>query len=59
MNHKEGKGFNEKDFLEHPMDYENVFPKKYLPYLTIFINAIAWSKPYPFLISTEEIKHTF
>jgi len=56
MSHKEGKGFIEKDFLDNQSDYENIFPSKYLPHLTIFVNAISWSRPYPYLISTEDMK---
>ncbi len=54
---KEGK-FDLQDYYRNPRKYRGVF-KKYLPYLTVFINAIYWEEKYPRLITKEDLKELY
>jgi alpha-aminoadipic semialdehyde synthase len=55
---KDGKEFNLKDYYDNPENYESIFTK-YLPYITILINAIYWEKKYPRLITKKHLKEHY
>ncbi len=46
VEHKEGKAFDLQDYYRHPEHYRSVF-ERYLPYLSVLINAIYWEERYP------------
>lgn len=46
VEHNEGRAFDLQDYYHHPEHYHAVF-EKYLPYLSILINAIYWEDRYP------------
>ncbi len=43
---KDSKPFDLQDYYHHPEQYRSVF-ERYLPYISILVNAIYWDKPYP------------
>lgn len=47
--------FSLEHYWQHPEAYRPVF-SKYLPYLTVLINAVYWDPRYPVLISTADMK---
>lgn len=47
--------FNLADYYEHPENYESQF-EKYLPYLSIILNAIYWDKRYPKFVTWANLK---
>jgi len=47
-----------QDYYDHPEKYESVF-EKYLPYLSVLVNAIYWTPAYPRLVSKEGLKRLF
>ncbi|MBN1660752.1 MAG: hypothetical protein JXA93_20320 [Anaerolineae bacterium] len=47
-----------QDYYDHPEKYDGVF-EKYLPYLTVLVNAIFWTPDYPRLVSKEGLKRLF
>ncbi|RLD16184.1 hypothetical protein DRI50_02480 [candidate division KSB1 bacterium] len=46
VEHNEGKPFDLQDYYRHPEHYHSVFDR-YLPYLSVLINAIYWEARYP------------
>ena len=55
---KDEKSFNLQDYYDNPEHYEGVF-FKYLPYITILINAIYWEEKYPRLITKEYLRKNY
>ncbi len=53
----EGK-FELQDYYQHPEKYRGVF-SKYLPYLTVLINAIYWDSRYPRLVTKEQLRELY
>ncbi len=47
--------FELMDYYKNPEKYRGVFPK-YIPYLSLLVNAIYWEDKYPRLITKEDIK---
>lgn len=39
---KDGSKFTKEDYDKDPNEYESILTKEYLPYLTIYTNAVAW-----------------
>lgn len=52
------EGFELQDYYNHPEKYRGVF-ERYLPHLTVLVNAIYWSSAYPRLVTKEYIKTLF
>jgi alpha-aminoadipic semialdehyde synthase len=50
--------FELQDYYDHPEKYEGIF-EKYLPYLTVLVNAIFWTEDYPRLVTREGLKGLF
>ncbi len=50
--------FDLQDYYHHPGKYESQF-NRYLPYLTIIINATYWEKRYPRFVTWNDLKHLF
>lgn len=50
--------FQLQDYYDNPHKYKPVF-SKYLPYLSIFINAIYWDPRYPRLVTKEDLKKLY
>jgi saccharopine dehydrogenase (NAD+, L-lysine-forming) len=50
--------FELQDFYDHPEKYEGVF-ERYLPYLTVVVNAIFWTDAYPRLVTKAYLKSLF
>ncbi len=50
--------FDLQDYYQNPQRYRSVFAR-YLPYLTIFINAIYWDARYPRLVTKEDLKRLY
>jgi alpha-aminoadipic semialdehyde synthase len=55
---KTGKSFNLQDYYENPGNYSSVFDK-YLPYVTILINAIYWETRYPRFVTWDALKKLY
>lgn len=55
---RDSKEFNLKDYYDNPENYESIFTK-YLPYITVLINAIYWEKKYPRLITKKYLNENF
>ncbi len=54
VEHKEGKPFELQDYYQHPENYRSVFGK-YLPYLSLLVNAIYWDERYPRFVTWDEL----
>jgi len=52
---KTGKGFDLQNYYGHPENYISVF-EKYLPYITILVNAIYWETQYPRFVTWDALK---
>ncbi|MCF8261204.1 MAG: hypothetical protein K9J12_10550 [Melioribacteraceae bacterium] len=50
--------FDLNDYFSNPADYKSKF-EKYIPYLTMLINAIYWDDKYPRLITKKYLKENF
>jgi alpha-aminoadipic semialdehyde synthase len=50
-----GRPFNLQDYYEHPENYLSRF-SRYLPYLSILVNAIYWEKRYPRFVTWDDLK---
>lgn len=48
-------GFSTEHYWQHPESYRPIF-SKYLPYLTVLINAVYWDPRYPVLVSVADMK---
>jgi len=51
-------GFNLHDYYNHPEKYRSVF-EKYLPHLSILVNAIYWDTMYPRLVTRDYVRHAY
>ncbi len=54
VEHKEGKSFDLQDYYQHPENYRPVFAR-YLPYISVLINAIYWEERYPRFVTWENL----
>lgn len=54
VEHKEGKAFELQDYYHHPENYRSVF-ERYLPYLSILVNAIYWDARYPRFVTWDNL----
>ncbi len=52
---KSNHSFNLAEYYAHPENYESQF-EKYLPHLSIIMNAIYWDKRYPKFVTSEALK---
>ena len=55
---KDGGSFDLQDYYDNPEHYKGVF-SKYLPYITVLINAIYWEEKYPRLVTKEWLKENY
>jgi alpha-aminoadipic semialdehyde synthase len=53
-----GAAFELQDYYTHPEKYTGVF-ERYLPHLTVLVNAIFWTKAYPRLVTTAYLRTLF
>ncbi len=56
--HNNGKAFELQDYYQHPENYHSVF-EKYLPYLSVIINAIYWEARYPRFVTWEVLARLY
>ncbi len=54
VEHNQNKPFVLQDYYDHPEHYHSVF-QRYLPYVTILVNATYWTKAYPRFVSWEAL----
>jgi len=54
----EGASFELQDYYDHPEKYESRFDR-YLPRLTLLVNAIYWDERYPRLVTRESLRALF
>ncbi len=54
----DGESFELQDYYENPKHYEGIF-YRYIPYISIFINAIYWEEKYPRLITKEYLRENY
>jgi saccharopine dehydrogenase (NAD+, L-lysine-forming) len=47
-----------QDYYDHPERYQGTF-ERYLPYLTVLVNAIYWTERYPRLVTKDQLQHLF
>ncbi len=50
--------FELQDYYQHPEKYRGIF-SRYLPYLTVLINAIYWDSRYPRLVTMENLRELY
>jgi saccharopine dehydrogenase (NAD+, L-lysine-forming) len=50
--------FELQDYYDHPERYRSTF-ERYLPYLTVLVNAIFWTDRYPRLVTQDYLKSAF
>jgi saccharopine dehydrogenase (NAD+, L-lysine-forming) len=50
--------FELQDYYDHPERYRSTF-ERYLPYLTVLVNAIFWTDRYPRLVTTDYLRTVF
>jgi saccharopine dehydrogenase (NAD+, L-lysine forming) len=50
--------FDLKDYYDNPIKYKSKF-EAYLPYLTVFINAIFWDTQYPRFVTNQYLKKLY
>jgi alpha-aminoadipic semialdehyde synthase len=53
-----GDTFELQDYYDHPEKYRGVF-ERYVPHLTVLINAIFWTERYPRLLTKTYLKNLF
>lgn len=53
-----GVAFELQDYYDHPEKYRGVF-ERYIPYLTVLVNAIYWTERYPRLVTKTYLKDLF
>jgi alpha-aminoadipic semialdehyde synthase len=58
VNHKQNLAFDLQDYYDHPGNYESQFDK-YLPHLSILVNAVYWESRYPQFVTWESLKSLF
>jgi len=55
---KDGLEFDLQDYYSHPENFEGYF-EKYLPYLTLIVNAVYWEKRYPKFVTWKGLEKLF
>ncbi len=50
-----GRPFNLQEYYDHPERYRGIF-ERYLPYLSVLVNAIYWKPIYPRLLTKDTVK---
>jgi alpha-aminoadipic semialdehyde synthase len=55
---KDSAEFNLQDYFTHPENFEGDF-EKYLPYLTLIVNAVYWEKRYPKFVTWQGLERLF
>jgi len=53
-----GKDFVLQDYYDHPEKYQSSFTR-YLPYLTVMINAIYWNTRFPRLVTNTDLQQLY
>jgi saccharopine dehydrogenase (NAD+, L-lysine-forming) len=53
-----GATFELQDYYTHPEKYGGVF-ERYLPHLTVLVNAIFWTERYPRLVTKDFLQHLY
>jgi saccharopine dehydrogenase (NAD+, L-lysine forming) len=53
-----GAEFELQDYYRHPERYRGIF-QRYLPHLTVLVNAIFWTEAYPRLVTKDQLHHLF
>lgn len=56
--HREDRPFDLTDYYQHPENYLSRF-ERFLPYVSILINAIFWDKRYPRFVTWESLKRLY
>ena len=54
VKHRQDKPFELQDYYRHPEHYQSVFDR-YLPYLSILVNAIYWDARYPRFVTWDAL----
>jgi alpha-aminoadipic semialdehyde synthase len=55
---EDGIPFDLQDYIANPQRYRGIFAR-YLPYLTVLVNAIYWEPRYPRLVTKEDLRNLF
>jgi saccharopine dehydrogenase (NAD+, L-lysine-forming) len=55
---KNGDPFDLQQYYRHPQRYESIFAR-YLPFLTILVNAVYWEARYPRFVTWQDLKALF
>ncbi|MFC2038060.1 bifunctional lysine ketoglutarate reductase /saccharopine dehydrogenase family protein [Chloroflexota bacterium] len=50
--------FDLQDYYDHPENYQGIFDR-YIPHLTVLVNAIYWTPAYPRLVTKESLRTLF
>ncbi len=53
-----GAAFDLQDYYDHPAKYRGVFDR-YVPHLTVLVNAIYWTEAYPRLVTVDLLRDLF
>ena len=53
-----GAGFDLQDYYDHPEKYRGVF-ERYVPHLSVLLNAIFWTQAYPRLVTKAFLRDLF
>jgi alpha-aminoadipic semialdehyde synthase len=53
-----GVSFELQDYYHQPEKYQGVFPR-YLPHLTVLVNAIYWTEDYPRLVTRQDVEQLY
>jgi hypothetical protein len=53
-----GVAFELQDYYDHPEKYRSIF-ERYLPHLTVLVNAIYWTDRYPRLVTRDYLRTLF
>ncbi|MGQ9750441.1 hypothetical protein [Desulfosoma sp.] len=56
--HRDGAPFDLQDYWNHPEKYEAAFAR-WLPHVTVLINAIYWNPHHPVLVTAEELRKLY
>ncbi len=51
--------FSKERYYEYPETMRGVFSERYLPHLTVLVNAIYWDERYPRLVTKRDIKELY
>lgn len=58
VRHRKGRPFDLQDYYRHPENYVSDF-ERYLPYLSILVNAIYWDTRYPRFVTWESLRKLY